>query len=337
MVGDVDSTLHWCSNQMFARVTAMHKMSLKDLHSEFQFGSRLDRVMVGIMDVMFVASCFEHPYVLSMENMFWIFAQEIILVRASNVDHLNLLLWRKPLPQTVIMLDPIPYFIDSMIPHIDDTISIQGTVVETDDGETSSILSARTLIMVPSTSTLVFRGNVRLSVLQVMQFETSGGRQMEYVMSFIGSGVEGLTVSMQAVDVRNAGCFIAGYSKLSANHFGVTNATTALSARDVDQIYLTATHKRLADNGFNSWFSYSDVAFDFFGVSTFIGTDVFVFECHVICDVKMKKIFVLENSKFHGCTAWGEILSAPTCSPSLYHNEVLTFAVILHFLFCILL
>lgn len=323
--------MHWCGNAMFSRVTAMHKMSLKDLHVEFSFGSRLDQAIGGVMDVMFVASCFEFPVKDCMGSLFWILARELILVRASTVDQLNLLLWKKPLPQTVLMLDPIPYFVDSMVPHIDHQISIQGTVVEKDnEDESPGLLTARTLILVASTSTIIFRNSVRLSALQVIQVETSGARQMEYVLSFIGTGARNLSVSLQAVDVRNAGCFVTQYSKLSGNHFGVTNASTGLALRDVDQVFLTATHQRLAYNGFNSWFSHCEVAFSFFGVSTFVGANVFVFECHVVCDVKVKNIFVLENSRFQKCFAWGEILSTPTCIPSLYRNEVCELSCILY-------
>lgn len=321
-VGDTESTLHWCGDALFARVAHMNSMSLDELKRELSVGSLLDRSITGIMDLMFVTSCLEFTGPSVMGTLFWAFAREIIRVRVSCVDQLNLLLWKRPLAQTILVLDPVPFFIDSMVPYIETVLSIQGTIVRSNEQDSHEGSTARTILMIASTSTLLFRNSVSLSALQVIHVEASGSRQMEYALSFVGNGLAGLSLALQAVEVRNGGCFVTHYHQVNANHFGVINASTGFNARNVDQLFITATHKRLADIGFDSCFLHCEVALNMVGVSTFVGTGLTVAQCHVICDAKIKKIFVLENSHFEKCFAWGEILSSPTCTPSLYNNEV---------------
>lgn len=318
----MDNTLHWVKDSVYLHVALMHRMSLEDLRNEFDVGSRLNQVTKGVMDVMFVASCFDLPIVAKLGRLFWIFAREIIRIRVSSSDQLNLLLWNRVLPQTVLVLDPIPFFLDAMMEPIDYVVSFQGTIMERTEGMAPDAVPARTVLMVASTSALIFHASARVSILEVQHFDVLGVVQHMYALRFTSVCADDRLIHLQAVFVRNSGCFITGYAKVHANHLSVENATTGLNVKDVGQLYITTTHPPLIDVGFNSKFSYCDVGFSFSGVSSFIGSNLIFSDCCVALDVKMKQIFILEDSRITKCDSLGEILSAPSCIPSFHRNVV---------------
>lgn len=318
MVGDVDSTLHWCKDRVYSRVAVMHAMPFDTLCREFTDGSVLSSMMEGVMDVLFVASCFELPVVVLLGRLFWLLASELINIRVSSVDQLNLLLWNRVLPQTLLVLDPVPFYLDSMIESVDYVVTIQGTVGVSD----GTYPPTRTVLMVPSSSVLGFCDSVRLSKLEVRHFEVDGVNQTEHVLGFSCTDGEDKVIFLQGVDVYDGGCSISGYGKVHTNHFSVTNTSVGVTVENVGQMFITATQNVLSEAGFKSGVFSCGLGFSFAGVSTFVGSGVCIRRCGVVFDVRVKRVFVLEDSCVLKCDSFGEILSSPVCIPSFHRNMV---------------
>jgi len=124
----MDDTLHWVDPSLYKTINSMKSLSIEELQAEFQTpGSRLCAGVTGVMDLMLVCCCFRLPLVMEMDHLFWHFARALVLLDVDSVDTLNSLLWGLVLPQTVLVLEPKQYNLDSLLVPIFVPITIRGT------------------------------------------------------------------------------------------------------------------------------------------------------------------------------------------------------------------
>ena len=315
--------MHWANDLLYYTIHDTNKQPLVSLQKQFCFNSPLDTVTKGVMDVMFAASCFQLPIVIELGQLFWMFARELIRLRVSTVDHLNFLLWGVVLPQTVLVLDPVTFTLDSLIPPIKTQITIQGRVeTQTSDDEVFET-STRTILLVPSNSSLIFLSDVRLCTLTVKQVENPAYRQSECVLQFLGFGPRALNLYMNGVELVNAGCSVVNYDKVHCNHLSVTDAVVGFLGTNIKDLYLTGTHTHLLETEVKTGFYFCDTALSLRDISTFVCAKHTIFNCHVVFDAKISKVCVVEDSAIYECTHMGELLTCSNCVPSFVSCKVI--------------
>jgi hypothetical protein len=126
-VGDMKHTMHWSSPRLVPLIQSLNAMNFSDLKGAFEYWDSLRVHMRGVADVLFTASCFQIPFVVRMEELFWAFARELLLVKIVSSDDLNLFLSGPIMPQTVIMLGPHAYSLDSHVPPVPSIVTIMGS------------------------------------------------------------------------------------------------------------------------------------------------------------------------------------------------------------------
>ena len=320
----MENTMHWASKELFYRVFTTNDMPLQELQTQFNFQSLLDDSAKGVMDVMFIASCFQLPVVLELGELFWIFAREVIRLRVSTVDHLNFLLWDSVLPQTVLVLDPVTFFLDTLLPPIKNQITIQGTVVENQLENQSNVVEtvARSILDVSSQASLIFLSDVRLCTLVVRQVDSPGTKLVESVIQFMGFGARSLSVYMNGVELINAGCSVVNYENVHCNHLYVTDAVVGFLGTNIGNLYLTGTHTHLLDNSVQPGYLFCDTAFCLKDVSNFVCTNQTIYQCKVIFDVRIARVCVIEDAVMCQCDHMGELLTSANCTPSFVRCKV---------------
>ena len=312
-MGPMDQTMHWSEEKLYCHICRMLRYPHSQLLLEFQTNSKTDSLTTGVMDIMFLASCFQLPLVCELGPRFWFFTKELIHLRVSSVDHLNSLLWGLVLPQTVILLDPKPYFMDSDLEAISVDITIKGS-----KGGASA--EEETVIVVHSKTSLVFIGSVRLVGLKFKQ-QRHDPNQSEYsdtVLSFIGWGDDKLLLFMKDVQLVNAGCSVSAYNRAHFCCVSVTDALIGIHVTNVKDVFLSSGDMLCPGTSFDPpGFFYCDTAIVASDVSVLIAGHQIISHCHTVFDLKVKHTCVVEESTISSCDHMGKIMTSPNCTPSL--------------------
>lgn len=310
-VGTVDQTLHWCHDELYAHICTMNGMNDDDFQHQFVFGSSLDHATVGVMEILFAASCFECPIVVDMGKLFWVFCRELIRIRVSDVDQLNFLLWGQVVDQTVLVLDPVDFHLDSMIPAIQSVISIEGSFVTSREG-----YNHYTTVYMASHSSLIFHGNARVSKLIIKRFEVLGAAKTPFSMIFEGVWGEERKVYIYMLMLHDGGCRVKSYNEVHCDCLMVDDAVVGLHAESIKRIYVQQQGHAQAPQGFHPGFSMCETALTLKFVNHFVCTGCYFKNCFVVWDGRIASVCVVQDVSIMGCVHMGEILMSPGHHPS---------------------
>ena len=315
-VGPVESTLHWVGEDLYYHIHCMQKMSLETLQNEFREQRDLDRLATGVMDVLFLSSCFKLPSVVAMGPCFWVFARELIQLKLSSVDHLNSLLWGLVLPQTVIVLEPKKYALDSLLDPIAVPLTIRGQ--KDDQGVTT--------VEVHSQTSLIFFHNTRLHRLRFVQAPSVSVPSTDFLVKFCGFGGCKLTAFMVDVEFVCAGYSVQNYLQVQCNHVHVSRAAVGLSAYSVERLSILGCDSEVmceGHTGFNGCgigIQIMDVDHLLVENQVFSGTEKIFHAC-------VKTSSEVKDSNADACVSMGVLLMARHFTPVFIDFEVFTFCV----------
>jgi hypothetical protein len=300
-VGGVEETLHWVKNSLFSRVNCVKYMTLPNMARELQCNSALWAIAYGVMDVMFVTSCFQLPVMQRMGDLFWVFAKEIINLRIQSGDMLNSLLWGMVLPQTIICLPHTPtgFVLDSLLDPISVDVTIQGC-------ERSA---GRTVIYVYSHTSLTFLSGARLNgITFVHRASSSPMAKVGTVLQFCGWKLSPLEVFMNDVVVECGGVCLSDYHVVHCNHLFVRNAPVGVSVSGVNRLFITGISIAGISGGDNTGFDSCETALRIRNVCEVSLGRIVVSNCARLFDAEVGDIFVFGNSMILKCGEIGSIL-----------------------------
>lgn len=321
----MNSTMHWSAEKLYFYLHQMHSMGHETFQNEFRSGSMLDEVTHGVMDVMFAAACYS-PVMGRIGTLFWPLAREIIRLRVEGTDQLNLVLWFGVIPQTVLVLEPKTYILDSMVPPILSDISIEGSVplgsIQCESWELESC--ARTVLEIPGNSSLVFVGNVRVTTLLVRHLEVLSGPSSsdDAMLKFHGSGDQESSLIFDRVMLTGSGCSVVGYEKVHCNQLSVSDAVVGFEGRNIHTLSFTGSINEFSSQFLKSGCLFCDHALRLFDVCSLFCSGQFFENNKIILYVQVRKTCVFENSVMVQCDHMGEILCSPGCSPSFFKLKV---------------
>lgn len=303
-VGPITKTLHWSSNEFIVYVRNLFPLSSQERRKQFVFGSDLDDELLGVMDVAFAASCFMKSDIASMGQLFWIFAKELLRVYVSSTDELNFLLWGTLLPQTVLFLAPITFYMDCMIPPIETVMTIEGTVCA--DGS-----SPCTEVRLQSSECLIFRANTRITgiVFRRTGLRTSHANAPNTFLGFVGKKDAPVHVCLSLVQAFDGGLYFMKCGKVKLRGVAVSNAISGLMLDTVEEFVFNRFPGAETDT------SFSDVgvfncynAFSLDGVKSVEMNGIRVRNVQNVFSGSVSDTFVMGTSCIDSCRSMGNLL-----------------------------
>ncbi len=316
-VGPVEDTMHWSSTGFYQCISNMYKMDPSALCDQFVFGSSLDSEAKGVMDVLFAAGCFNTPVVELMGSLFWVFAKELIRLYVSDVDFFNLLIWGQPLPQTVLVLAPVVFSLDCMLPGVESVISIEGTVNKDEKtGEETSESVSRSTIMVPGNTCMVFFNSVRMSGLDICRFLVPYAPQCERAINITGRVPAGKTVRFVDVDMTGGGLSITNIDSVCCLGLSIRDAKTGVSVKHVEEFFFGSGGRYIPV------LTNCELAFSLAGLSKASFEEAEFRDSHVVFHARVTNLFEVKRVAVTKCTSMGQVLMNPGNAPMFYRVMV---------------
>jgi hypothetical protein len=340
-VGPVEHTMHWACEELFSFVFKLMKMPLPELETQLKFRSQLDSMTNGVMEVMFVASCLEFEMVKEMGSLFWVFTRALVTLDVSSGDQLNLLLWENVLPQTIIQLEAKEYILDSLLPQIHTTLTIQG--VEPDpsqemqggDSEDEDVMENKsTVLMVHGQAVLTFTGNVRIYHVTIQHLSSDAVRDSNSVVSFYAAADTPCTVFMNNVAIVNNGCSVVNYTNAHFNNCSITSAVYGFLLFNIEKVYIMGTGDLGAVEPKKVGVFSSQTAICARDIRSLMLRRQIFFQNDVVFDSRVSSSCILENVAIVDCTHMGEMLSSAKCTLTFIDVVVSFFVCFSYFIFC---
>lgn len=272
-VGDMRHTMHWSSSDLMPMIQRLNHMPLPELRSAFEYWDCLYVHMKGIADVLFTASCFQIPFVVRLGDLFWAFARELLLVKIDSSDDLNLFLSGSIMPQTVIVLGPHTYLLDSEVPQIQCNVTIKGSPIGVDN----STFSQTTISL--HDNGLAFQSGV---FIQDVCFVHRAPAALNCAIRVQGIDKRNTRVRLEGVKVVGGGIRFSQCREVNMYELYIENALVGVYVNDVDML---SVNPRLDPQ---QGFVYSDKAY---------------FElCQTVFYITKAKYFCSCFQVFHQCT-----------------------------------
>jgi hypothetical protein len=310
-VGDMKYTMHWSSHRLIPLIQNLTTKNFSDLKGAFEYWDSLRAHMKGVADVLFTASCFQIPFVVRMEELFWAFARELLLVKIVNSDDLNLFLSGPIMPQTVIMLGPYVYSLDSHVPPVPSTVTIMGSDLGVDNrtySQTSILLH---------TEGLSFQSGVFIQDVTLVH-RVPGPQNC--AIRVRGADKIQTKARLDGVKVIGGGVRFSNCTEVLMYEMNIEEALVGVYANDVDMLLV---NPRL-DPEYGLVFS--DKGFFKLCKTAFYVTKVNFFNCrlqvyhqcmriyHACINVKMS----IADCDFMDCGKLGQVLGKPLSTMLLY-------------------
>lgn len=320
-MGPVEETLSWCSSSFYVCISKMYKVNVSDLNSAFSFGTVLDYETKGIMEVLFAVSCFRSASVEAMGSLFWTFARELIRIQVHDVDYFNLLLWGQTLPQTILVLDPIVFQLDCMIPGIENVISIEGTANSSHGVNDLEGSVRRSTIVVPTNTSMVFFNSVKISGIDVKRFLVPYSPVCERCISMTTPVSCGKLVRMMDVEIFGGGVNMSNYESVCCLGITIHEAKTAVSVKRVKDFFFGSGGRDapLLDR--------CELLFMLDGVSKACFEELHFKECRMVFHANVPDLFEVKRVAMTKCDSIGQILMKPGNNPFFYRTMVCLLAV----------
>ncbi len=312
-MGQTDETLHWCSTSYYACISRMYKTSASELASFLSFGTVLDHEARGIMEVMFAVSCFRAGSFESMGSLFWIFVNELIRVQVKDVDHFNLLLWGQTLPQTVLVLAPVVFVMDSMLPGIEHAISIEGTANPDADTTTNADYVRRSTIVVPSNTSMVFFNSVRILSVNFKRLVVPYFSVCERCITMTTPVSSGRIVWLANMEMFEGGIHITNYESVNCLGLTIREAKTGVSVKRVQDFFFGSGGRE------PPVLEKCELAFFMEKVNKAYVEDIRLNHIKVAFDVSVSELFEVKRVAMIQCGSLGRILMKPGNNP-LFHG-----------------
>jgi hypothetical protein len=308
---------------LFYQVSQANHLCLQGLCSSFLPASDLYRHAEGVMDVMFITSCFNFPVRVQMGDLFWTFANEFIKLKVHSGGLLNSLLRGLVLPQTVIILPAtsVGFKIDPLLPPIKFDVTISGYHGPALPDGTRE----RTILHVEHQTFLLFQGNVRMSSLSFVHTQSiSPMPHSDLIICFHGWERTPLEVIIHDVTF-DAGVSIFSYETVRCNHVLIRGAKIGMDVLNANRLFITGDLAEMAlgkENGFDG----CNLALRLRKVNEVTLGRLVVSKCSKVFDVCVHRFFILGNSVVSRCVAMGSLLMPVNRRASFFD-----FAVSLHF------
>lgn len=315
----MEETLSWCSSSFYVCISKMYKTNASDLSSVFNFGTVLDYETKGIMEVLFAVSCFRSASVESMGSLFWIFASELIRIQVHDVDYFNLLLWGQTLPQTVLVLAPVVFQLDCMIPGIENVISIEGTANSSQGVNILGDSVRRSTIVVPTNTSMVFFNSVKISGVDVKRFLVPYAPVCDRCISMTTPVSGGKLVRMMDVEFFGGGLNVSNYDSVCCLGLTIHEAKTGVSVKRVQDFFFGSGGRDapLLDK--------CELIFLLDGVSKACFEELRFNDCRVAFHANVPDLFEVKRVFMTKCDSLGQILMKPGNNPFFYRTMVCSF------------
>ena len=240
-VGCLGMSLPRSSPGLVPFISKLSYLTLPALKTEFIESVRNHEGLVGIMDLMFFVSGFDTTRRRNMGGMFWLFARHIIQLEVADSDRLNLLLYGRVLPQTIICLTDAEYILDGMIPKITCDLSIRGFQTCNDQGA----VVTRTLMTLRSE--LSFSRDVDIDTVNIRRLRPS---LVNFSLDFTGDFDR---PTYQQVALKNLGILGGGIQGQNLKVFqlldvSIRNCSIGLYLNNVDYCFLYSTRNMVSPN-----------------------------------------------------------------------------------------
>jgi hypothetical protein len=319
----MDATMHWACDQLYLCVHSMSKMPLPELQSEFSRRLSLDRVTTGVMEVMFLSSCFHLPRVEAMGARFWYFATHLILLKLEGLDRLNSLLWDLVLPQTVIQLEPQEYYLDSLLPPVSVAITIQGR--RTPDAATTVIVFSQSCFRVFA------QEGIRLFDIDFMQAEADHSMHLrgaerptpprKYILEVMGGNWTNPHVYISGVSFSGAGFKAVNLGSLNCNHVFVCGAEVGVYMENVREAKFMGCAPGIESHG-KSGFKECDVALSSTDVWQLSLSDLKFESVSVLFNMCVRDAINVRDSETLWCEKMGYLLMPGCRAPAFWNFDV---------------
>jgi hypothetical protein len=309
--------MYWSCPKVLRLIQKMSVMTMSELTIQYIFKDCLLVHMKGVADVMFVASCFQSPYVVELGDLFWAFAKEIILMRIDNSDDLNLFLCGEVMPQTVVVLAPVLYSLDSHMPAIPVDIVLKGS----DKGVEGSQYS-QTVIRFFDSGLLFTASAVIRNICFVL-----GGNASPLACAFQvrGSNKKKTNAVFDNIHITGAGVRASNCNSVETHKLGIDQATVGFYARNVETVSMYS-HEKDGICSEKSYFRDCDTAFYIPSVGSLICDLQLCYNCKQIFHVCVDKKAMIIGCDFVTCGKLGQILGAEDAVLCVYNNHVSFFS-----------
>lgn len=320
-IGSMEKTMHWAKEELYHQIHRMMRLSDEKLAFELHPGSITDSMTNGVMDVMFLASCFNFPLVRVMGDRFWSFTKELINLQVSSSNHLNSLLWGLVLPQTVVILDAKRYEMDPLLTPISVDITIKGSYLETASHSLQSDqVVEKTVLAVNSETKLFFTASARLMGITFEQVHYSSlvSKRSDTVMEFMGWGFDPLVLFMKDVHLVNAGCSVSAFDKVHCSQCSVTDSELGFHVTNVKDLFFSGGDLFYPKgSGVKTGFFNCELSLYVRDVFYLLVCQQHFDHCDTVFDFKVQNRCIVENCKISSCNCMGAIMTSPNCTPSL--------------------
>jgi len=291
----------------------MYKTSASELDSFLSFGTVLDHETRGIMEVMFAVSCFRAGSFESMGSLFWIFVNELIRVQVKDVDHFNLLLWGQTLPQTVLVLAPVVFVMDSMLPGIEHAISIEGTANPDAGTTTNADYVRRSTIVVPSNTSMVFFNSVRILSVNFKRLVVPYFPVCERCITMTTPVSSGCIVWLANMEMFEGGIHVTNYDSVNCLGLTIREAKTGMSVKRVQDFFFGSGGREAPV------LEKCELAFFMERVNRACFEDICLNQSRVAFDANVSDLFEVRRVAMIQCGSLGQILMKPGNNP-LFHR-----------------
>lgn len=240
-VGSLGMSLPRSSPGLVPFISRLSYLTLPALQTAFVENVRNHEGLVGIMDLMFFVSGFDTARRRDMGGMFWLFAKHVIQLEVADSDRLNLLLYGRVLPQTIICMTDTEYILDALIPVIACDISIRGFQTCNDQGA----VVTRTLLTLRSE--LSFSQDVDIDTVNIRSVRPS---LVKFSLDFTGDFDKPV---YQQVALKNLGILGGGIQCQNLKVFqmldvSVRNCSIGLYLNNVEYCFIYSTRNMVSPN-----------------------------------------------------------------------------------------
>ena len=322
-MGPMDATMHWASDQLFSYIHSLSKRDLPELQSEFTRCLTMDGVTTGVMEIMFLSSCFSLPRVKAMDSRFWYLAKHLITLQLGGLDRLNSLLWGLVLPQTVIQLEPQEYYLDSLLPPISVALTVQGK--RTSNASTTVIIYNQSCLKVLASD------GIRLLDLDFVQGEADHSYHLGhqepptephmYVLEILGGNWTNPHVYLSGVTFTGAGFKAKNLAGLNCNHVFVRSAEVGVLLENVREAKFMGCAPGVESHGLNG-FHECDIAFMCTDVWQITLSDVKFESVTVLFEMCVRDAISIRDSKSIDCDEMGFLLMPGCRAPQFWNFDV---------------
>ena len=322
-VGPLGRSLTRSTPGLVSYISELGGMRLKTIRKAFREQVGFNEYIVGIMDLLFFASGFDLDRVRSMGSLFWSFCKHMIQLHVPDSDRLNLLLYDRVLPQTILCLEDIEYRLDYMLSDINCELAFRGKIVCNEDNSIRSktkILLQREISFIHDTE------------IEAVDFQHREPSMTTFLVGFLGLPGADSCIQVHLKDVRFEGGGIKCIHVRIVQMMNVSfrNCGIAFYMNNVCNAFIFSNPDRSVDHEEERGvFSHCELAMFFFKVKTLDVRHVEFRNCKEIVDGIVSHSFEVTECLFSSNNKMGKLIMSVGKRPLFFGNQVLYFVKLL--------